>query len=133
MVFFLIFYIKFIPWVVPKISDELLIHGTQSTLWLHDPYCNWTKSLKNQPCDVIKVSDYPSLFWGGFLSHFSSYLLHGSFLRHFVQLPFTRTNNIDSLFIWMHFSNSFLLCLLDTVVFSITDIHKIVRIYWYVH
>ena len=23
---------------------------------------NWTKCLKNQPCDVIKMSDYPSLF-----------------------------------------------------------------------
>ena len=31
-----------------------------------------TKSLKNQPRDVIKMRDYPSLF-RGFLSHFSSY------------------------------------------------------------
>ena len=31
-----------------------------------------TKSLKNQPRDVIKMRDYPSLFMA-FLSHFSSY------------------------------------------------------------
>ena len=50
------------------------------------------KCLKNQACDVIKMSDYPSLF-RGFLSHFPSHLpnfydVTYLILRHFVPLRF---------------------------------------------
>ena len=31
---------------------------------------------KKSACDVIKMRDYPSLFFRGFLSHFSSHIPH---------------------------------------------------------
>ena len=63
-----------------------------------------TKWLKNQPCDVINIRDYPHLF-RGFLSH--SYLIfmtsHDWFFKHFVLLPCVHKNTL----LWMRESHFF--------------------------
>ena len=78
-----------------KMTNYCFIYGYFITM-----VRNWTKCLKNQPHDVIKMRDYPSLF-GGF--SFSLLLSSPSFLwRHMADFWDTLSRYNSTLQCW-HF------------------------------